>query len=279
MEAKLDLSKVAVVVLAAGYGQLRKGVTKLVEKLNEKEILCRVVSQAKQAGLGPVVVVANGMFGQEVKQALVKAEHIDLHFAHQKKRRGPANAAFRALPVLNQLGIKKFLVVFGDMPLLDAGRMREMAAAHLQYNSDLTFSSWKCDVSNPLVRHMVNFAYFVRSGDCGLSSTPVVVSLYTGNMPPQGSEVFSSMYCLDAQWFTKAYRRIIPRPKGDGFPPEYHLPPLVEIAVASSAKVVNISECDPKRLLGVNTFADHELIETLLNTQPALVQAATLEGP
>lgn len=253
------LSQMAAVILAAGFGRLREGVSKLVEKIGDDALLIHVIRQATLAGFGKIVVVLNSknqLFCDQIKEEIAQAG-FQVEFAYQHDRLGPANAVLEAMPVLERSGIEQFVVLFGDMPKLHHEKILALGKAHLLGEPVMTVSSWKYQPGHKFSQYMNNYAYVYKNG-CG---SPLVF-LYRG-MPIADSQVLSSMYAFNRRWFKEVYPQILPYSKGDGYPDEIHLPRFIEVALVSSKRVVNLDEKDPETILGVNTLADHELLASL----------------
>jgi hypothetical protein len=116
----------------------------------------------------------------------------------------------------------------------------------------LGFSSWEFDPRHELARHMNNYAFV---------SHPWVF-MYNG-LPHEGSQVLSSMFTLNTEWFSRMYPTLEPLDKGDGFSAELHMPSLIEFGITEHSPMVRMAE-DPRRIIGVNTIADLELVAGLM---------------
>ncbi len=261
-----DLSNMAMVVLAAGHGQLRRGKSKLLELFAGEPLLFRAVQTAKDSGFGHVVVVVNTKFGEDIRDSLIKGRHGDVLFAHQEERQGPANAVQKAIAVLQDKGVTDFLVGFGDMPFQSVRHIRQLASCHLRKRAWASYSSWVADPSVGLLEKMVNYAYVDRESCDGHANGRPLVYLYTGEVPPEGSEVLSSLYAFNSGWFQESYLRLTPFSKGDGHPDEYHLPLLLgdDSLAIDLTKLGNTPVYDPREIVGVNTSADMEMAVNLL---------------
>ena len=256
--------KIVAVVLAAGYGQLQKGTSKLVERLNGTSIINHTLGVLQQVGIQEKVVVLNPQFGHEVLHNL---DYTVDKVCIQAKRNGPAQAVACALPSLRQLGATDALLVFGDMPMLCKESLAAIIGSHMRSEHDvLTVSSWPFDPNHRLAGKMYNYAYLdMRREDESYPPTPVAV-VYNG-MPHAESAVLSSVYAVNLAWFEQALADIPPYNKGDGFETELHLPFLVNVALLHHRRVVNITEPRPEPLIGVNTQEDLQLIRSILETE------------
>lgn len=256
--------KIVAVVLAAGYGRIREGVSKLVERLNGTSIINHTLAVLEKAGLKEKLVVLNPQYCEQVLNNL---DHQIDRVSIQAERRGPAQAIASALPTLRRMGATDILVVFGDMPMLCAQSLKAVIRAHIQaHDCALTVSSWPFDPSHPLADKMYNYAYLdMRREDESYPPTPVAV-IYNG-MPHAESAVLSSVYAINLAWFETALADIPPYDKGDGYGPELHLPYLVNVALLQHRRTINITEPRPEPLIGVNTPEDLHLIRSILETE------------
>lgn len=256
--------KIVAVILAAGYGRIREGVSKLVERLNGTSIINHTLAVLERAGLKEKLMVLNAEFAEQVVNSLDFS--ID-RLCFQAKRRGPAQAVASALPTLRRMEATDILVVFGDMPMLCEASLKAIIGAHLQAeNNVLTVSSWPFDPGHPLAEKMFNYAYLdMRREANRYPPTPIAV-IYNG-MPHAESAVLSSVYAINLAWFEQALADIPPYDKGDGYGPELHLPYLVNVALLQHRNITNITEPRPEPLIGVNTPEDLRLIRSILETE------------
>lgn len=122
----VDLTGIAVVVLAAGQST-RMGANKLLQDLDGFPLVRHAVQSAVASGLEPVVVVT----GHEEAAVRAALGGLDVTFV--------ANPAFsQGLSTSLRAGIAALpdsadaaLVMLGDMPLVESGLLRRIAAAYL----------------------------------------------------------------------------------------------------------------------------------------------------
>jgi len=252
------------VILAAGYGRIQEGVSKLVERLNGTSIINHTLAVLEKAGMDEKLIVLNPEFSEQVLNSLdYRVDRLSI----QAKRQGPAQAVACALPTLRRMGATDVLVVFGDMPMLCEKSLQAIVTAHMRAeHSPLTVSSWPFDPSHHLAEKMNNYAYLdMRREDESYPPTPVAV-IYNG-MPHAEAAVLSSVYAINLAWFENALADIPPYDKGDGYGPELHLPYLVNVALLQHRSITNITEPRPEPLIGVNTQEDLRLIRSILEAE------------
>ena len=114
-----------VIVLAAGQGKrMHSDVPKVLHQLAGRALLRRVVDTARAVGAARIVVVY-GHGGEQVRRAF--ADEPDLLWAEQKERLGTGHAVLQALPLVDPQA--DVLVLFGDVPLIEAASLRRLVKA------------------------------------------------------------------------------------------------------------------------------------------------------
>lgn len=261
-------TQVGVIVVAAGHGTLRSGVSKLTETIDAAHgtsmlgQVLRTVNQMK--GLWPRWLVLNGRFRNQIDAVLEQDGVGGYGIMHQHVRRGAADAV--RLVMEHERAAWRgdaFLVVYGDMPLWRAETLRRLVEIH------------QCPTSAHLPRPVISLVTVKIGG----ADSPKVLERYGRvfrdaegrivNVVEPGearvsdlaatTSVNPSLYVFDRAWFLKRYDRIQPYPRTDGHGDEFHLPPLLAIAAEENAPVAELVLADPEEALGVNTA--EELVE------------------
>lgn len=264
--------KFGAAVLAAGFGQINKGQPKVLETFNHKFLVRYPLDELAALGLDTVAVVnSQGDFGRQIVCAL-QPEYPSLQFAWQDGRRGPADAFHQALPVLRQQGCTDAVGLFGDMPFVSRNHVRDLLIRHREHNASLSISSWKCNLSHPLIQRMNGYAHVCLDRnlpDYDPRKGYPQIRKYNG-YPEEGAEVLSSVYVVNLDWFEYMFTDIPQESKGDGYPPESHLPSLVELAGLYQSSVVNmrLSDCDVHEIVGINTCEDWEELSAFAGSHP-----------
>src|SRR5512139_1013868 len=114
---------VSVVILAAGQGKrMRSDLPKVLQPLAGKPLLQHVLDTAAQ--LSPAALhVVYGHGGDAVRAACTDPA---IHWALQAEQRGTGHALLQAMPGIPD--DHQVLVLYGDVPLLRAGTLRELLA-------------------------------------------------------------------------------------------------------------------------------------------------------
>lgn len=257
------MRELAAVIPAAGHGSFDGRTPKLLEEVGGRAILVRVVEALKAAGCEPIVVVINRRFGPQIQNHLDQKGHNNLRYAFQPERRGAAEAVNRALPVLQQWGTENFLVILDEMLFMDPGTIQDLIACHFRHQADFSLLTCPFRADHPLCSSwMRDYAFLARDYEADHPSIPFLF-MYSGKAPEEEAQVIGSLYVFRRDWFAEMYPEIKPMDKGDGSGPEYHLPPLIELAVLKSAQVVNLTQFKPRQVLGVNTPSQLEMARKL----------------
>ncbi|RXZ43673.1 bifunctional UDP-N-acetylglucosamine diphosphorylase/glucosamine-1-phosphate N-acetyltransferase GlmU [Crenobacter cavernae] len=117
------MDRLSVVILAAGKGKrMYSDLPKVLHPIGGRPMLARVVETARRLEPAKLVVVY-GHGGERVRNTLPDA---DLAWAEQAEQLGTGHALKCALPLLPDTG--KTLVLYGDVPLIEAHVLSELTA-------------------------------------------------------------------------------------------------------------------------------------------------------
>jgi bifunctional UDP-N-acetylglucosamine pyrophosphorylase/glucosamine-1-phosphate N-acetyltransferase len=228
----------SVVVLAAGEGKrFRSVLPKPLHRAAGRPLLWHVLAAA--AGLGAertVVVVGRG--ADEVRTAVASFGLGEVEFAIQQELRGTGDAVAAALPLLPPGG--EVLVLYGDTPLLTAGTLERLLAAHRQSGAQATLLTARPPDPTGLGR-------VLRAPDGAVTgvveerdATPEQRAIREVNA---GFYVFQR-HALDG----------LARLEPDNHQGEYYLPDLIPMLLAAGARVAT-SKAPADEVLGVNDRA------------------------
>src|SRR6185503_5093819 len=116
--------KLAVVILAAGQGKrMKSDLPKVLQPLAGRALLEHVITRSRALNPSSLHVVY-GHGGDAVRARLQDA---DLRWALQGEQLGTGHAVMQAMP--NVADDELVLVLYGDVPLIDAGTLRQLIAA------------------------------------------------------------------------------------------------------------------------------------------------------
>ncbi len=249
---------VPVVVLAAGYGCLQPGVPKISEPISVRddrpmvgEVLRRVKAARRlSVDLSPVILVVNNLYYKTITDCVRRCGHGDCQFVVQPDRLGAGDAVKQALPALQKTGCRDFLVVFADMPLWRPGTIGGLVLEHLHEMPALTMATIALDSQVALRR----YGRILR--DQMGKIIGVVEPVDATEEQLGATTVNPSLYVFNREWFAGNIGRVKPKERGDGFPAEVYLPPLVALAHEQGQRIAEFPLKDPIETLGVNTPAE-----------------------
>jgi len=228
----------SVVVLAAGEGKrFRSALPKPLHRAAGRPLLWHVL--AATAGLGAertVVVVGRG--ADEVRTAVDSFGFGQVDFAVQPELRGTGDAVAAALPLLPTAG--EVLVLYGDTPLLTAGTLERLLAAHRRGGAQATVLTARLPDPTGLGR--------VLRGPDG-AVTGVVEQRDATAEQRAITEVNAGFYVFERRALAG-----LARLQPDNDQGEYYLPALIPLLLEAGGRVVT-SEAPADEVLGVNDRA------------------------
>ena len=189
-------------------------------------------------------------------------------FALQAEPRGTADALRAALEVLPG-DAAEILVLSGDVPLVDAGLLVELAAARRETSAAMALVTVEPDDPASLGR-------IVRDGH-GRISRVVEASDAAPDVLAIG-EINAGLYAFDVAWLRGRIGDVAPSPVTG----ELYLPELVPLARADDRAVATLEVEDDGTLLGINDrlqLADAEVEMRLRINEAHMRAGVTLQDP
>ena len=253
--------KLAVVILAAGQGKrMKSDLPKVLQPLAGRPLLGHVVSRARALNPSSIHVVY-GHGGDAVREALVKEK---LQWALQGEQLGTGHAVMQAMP--NVADDELVLVLYGDVPLIDAGTLRQLiAAAGAKAMSLLTVMLDNPSGYGRIVRKSGAIQKIVEQKD----ATKAQLKIREGN-----SGIMAVPARLLRKWLGK-----LGNSNAQG---EYYLTDIIAMAVKDKVKVTPLIAPTVAEVLGVNDKAQLAELEAMHRAQRArelMVAGATLIDP
>ena len=253
--------KLAVVILAAGQGKrMKSDLPKVLQPLAGRPLLGHVVSRARALNPSSIHVVY-GHGGDAVREAFVKEK---LQWALQGEQLGTGHAVMQAMP--NVADDELVLVLYGDVPLIDAGTLRQLiAAAGAKAMSLLTVMLDNPSGYGRIVRKSGAIQKIVEQKD----ATKAQLKIREGN-----SGIMAVPAKLLRKWLGK-----LGNSNAQG---EYYLTDIIAMAVKDKVKVTPLIAPTVAEVLGVNDKAQLAELEAMHRAQRArelMVAGATLIDP
>lgn len=263
------------VVVAAGHGCIRPGRSKLLEPVDAggTPMVVQAVRSVVGSGLGPIALVLNRRFGDDILSALrawspeVMGKE-GLAVVYQEERRGAADAVRVAVhEAVAAQAAPTFLVVYADMPLWRPETLRALARIHRQGSAPMSM------VSVPVAgadtpRILERYGRVLRDRD-GRIVNVVEPGEATDDDLPRTASVNPSLYAFDTGWFIGRVGQVRPQRRADGYGDEVHLPPLARIVAEEGHTVSELPLADPEEALGVNTAAELADVRAVLDRRAA----------
>ena len=230
----MDEPKLAAVVMAAGLGtRMRSSVPKHLHPLLGRRMVDWVVAAARDAGVGPLVVVSSPSAADAFGDAQV---------AIQEEPLGTGDAVRSARSALDGRA-EDVLVLSGDTPLVTADLLRELTATHRESGAAATVLSFELDDPG-------QYGRVLRDGNGGLEAI-----VEAGDATPEQlavREVNSSIYVFRADRLWPVLDRLEPH-NAQG---ELYLTDTVALLVADGGTVGVHVASDPEEATGVNTRSE-----------------------
>lgn len=244
------MSKLAVVILAAGKGTRMKSKTqKILHEVGGQPMVAHVFeATAEVADVPPVLVVSpdedglQRLFGEQA------------WYVTQSEQMGTGHAALMAKPVLAGKS-EQVIVTYADMPLLRSKTLRNLAQTQAQ---DGVFLSMLSVMGEPAS----SFGRVVRN-EAG--EVVEIVEVAEAKQRPNTAELLDirelnvGVYCFDAEWLWQQLPQLPIRQARSG--QEYYLTDMVGRAVEQGRKVEAIVVEDADECLGAGTRAELTAVE------------------
>ncbi|MCX7944711.1 MAG: bifunctional UDP-N-acetylglucosamine diphosphorylase/glucosamine-1-phosphate N-acetyltransferase GlmU [Deltaproteobacteria bacterium] len=251
-------NKISAVLLAAGKGvRFKSDLPKVMHKLIDKPMIYYPLRALLRAGIEDIVVVL-GFGAEKVKEYLISefGEKI-FSFVIQKDQKGTGDAVRVALP---KVGSEKFIIVYGDMPLIDETIILELMHS---------FGEEKFVVTSFLTEDPYGYGRIVRDRKDNLLK--IVEERDATDLEKNIKEVNAGLYLCS----TRLVRKYIGKIKNKNSQREYYFPDIFQYAISDHIDV-KILESKREFLLGANNRV--ELSEILRILQKRINTAHMVNG-
>lgn len=260
------MTELHVVILAAGKGtRMKSAVSKVVHPLLGRPLIEHVVRTTVELDAATTTVVV-GHGADDVRAALAEYPHIN--FVVQSPQLGTGHALLQAEPVLAARS-GTVLLLYGDVPLLSTGTLRQLLERHRGRRAALTVLT--AEMADPY-----GYGRIVRDGSNAI--VRIVEERDASGDERAIHEVNSGIYALELASLFDHLRDLAT----DNSQGEYYLTDLVSTAVRARRRVETLRIDDPSELRGVNTRVDLAVLARVLldRTRRALMLGGvTIEDP
>ena len=247
------MQKTQIVILAAGEGKrMKSALPKILIPLKNKPVIQYLLDSVLESGISPRPCLVIGKSADIVKKTLGPS----YDYVLQKRRLGTGHALKTCRPVLE----KKFssvLVLYGDMPFVDAKTLRRVEKAHEKSGAIVTmpifttpdFKGW---------RDM--FFYFGRVTRSTKGELEAVIEHKDCTEEQKKiRELSPGCFVFEAGWLWKNIGKLTNK----NHQKEYYLVELVHRAVAQGKKIEIVS-VPVRTALGINTPEQLNVAERFL---------------
>lgn len=253
-----------IIILAAGLGKrMQSDLPKVLHPIAGKPMLARVLETARALSPDRIVVVV-GHGADRVQAAFA---HADVAFALQQPQQGTGHAVMQALPHLVEGDPDDAcLVLYGDVPLVQAATLRELLLAR---GSGLAL------LTETLV-DPTGYGRIVRDADGRI--TRIVEHKDASPAERAITEVNTGILAAP----TAALRRWLAGIDNHNAQGEYYLTDVVGLAVRDRVPVAHAQPAAPWETLGVNSRIQQAQLERIWQGEQArrlLEQGVTLADP
>ena len=260
------MSELHVVILAAGKGtRMKSAVSKVVHPLAGRPIIEHVVRTTVGLDVASTTVVV-GHGADDVRAAL--AAYPAVRFAVQSPQLGTGHALLQAEAELaGRRGT--VLLLYGDVPLLTAGTLRDLIVHHRTHDAALT-------VLTATLGDPYGYGRIVRDSDGRI--TRIVEERDASADERAIREINSGIYALDLDGLFDDLRHLAT----DNAQGEYYLTDLVSAHHRRGRRIETLCIDDATELRGINTRVDLAELGRVLHDRTRRMQmlhGVTLEDP
>ncbi|MEZ4641812.1 MAG: NTP transferase domain-containing protein [Chloroflexota bacterium] len=261
----------AIILLAAGQGtRMNSKKQKILHEVGGKPMVQHVFDTAVSiTPIPPILVIAPGetglhdLFGERAQYAI------------QAEQRGTGHATMMAQPLITGV-VDQIIVTYGDMPLLQAKTLQQLAQSQAETGAAVSMLSVMGDPAS-------SFGRVVRDENGRILE---ILEVAEARRRANAAELLAireqnaGVYCFDAAWLWSNIRNLPLRQARSG--QEYYLTDMIETAVQQQLRVEAIITDDPDECLGAGTRAEMVAVEKAFRRRANnywLGQGVTLVDP
>jgi len=244
------MKNIASIILAAGLGKrMRSTLPKVLHRVCGRPMLFYPLEALGGVKVEKrVVVIGHG--GDLVRDYFADAA---VDFATQEEQLGTGHAVRCAEEALRGFS-GDILILSGDVPLIQAGILKELIRSHRRTKALLSLVTMSLD-------EPTGYGRVVRDGSGAVER--VVEEKDATDDERRISEVNAGIYMVDAEFLFSQLKRI----KSSNAQGEYYLPDLVPMAIGSDGVVAALRHNNPREVMGVNNRVELAEANGLLRTR------------
>ena len=246
--------------MAGGAGKrMRCDRPKALLSTSEKPLILHILESAAELAPEKIIVVTGHqhelvkeIVGGWTKSRADAGSVID--FALQQPPLGTGHAVKSGISLLKDFS-GTILVLYADVPLVQAETLRKFTDFHVQKKATISILSFASDGPSPCGR-------LIRDG-AGMNILKIAEAGEPASWEAGPKEYNSGVMAVDSAFLEPAVRSLT----ADGVQHEYRLTDIVEKASSEGQTVVAFDAADPEELRNVNDQYDLTLLNRTLNTR------------
>lgn len=245
----------SLVVLAAGEGKRMKSEkSKVVFKVCGKEMVNRVIDEAKKAGCGDACVIVG-----HCAQMVMDAVGDKATYATQTEQLGTGHAVMQAVDFIKTC--ENVIILSGDTPLITAETLKALMDEHINNNN-------ACTVLTAIVDNPFGYGRIIRDENGNVNR--IVEQKDADPEEAKVKEINSGMYCFNSKELIEALKGLTNK-NAQG---EYYLTDTLSIIKNKGLKVGAFAAPDSVEISGVNDRVQlseaEKIMRKRINTRLAL---------
>jgi UDP-N-acetylglucosamine diphosphorylase/glucosamine-1-phosphate N-acetyltransferase len=247
------MKKLYTLILAAGMGKrMKSDLPKVIHKINGKELVKYVISQARETGSDGIWLII-GYKGELVTEA---TKDLGVRYVVQKEQLGTGHAVMQAEQALEGKS-GDVLILCGDVPLLRPETLINFRNNHTASGAVATVLTTEFD--DP-------FGYGRIIKDASGNIIKIVEQKDATDEEKAVKEINSGVYIIDRNELFSSLKHI----SSDNAGKEYYLTDVIGIMKRNGRKVGTYKIKDNTEIQGINTLEQLEIAEGIINSRANL---------
>jgi len=248
------MKNIQTIILAGGLGKRMNNfnLPKVLIELKGQPLISYVLKTIVNSGIDPQPVIVVGKMADKVKETLGP----EYQYIFQPEQLGTGHAVACTKETLKDRA-ENILVLYGDMPLITAETIKNIATQHLVEKAVITMATVTVPDFNDWRAGFYDFGRIIRDSQGELleivekkDATPDQLAI---------KEVNPSYFCFEANWLWQNIDNL----KNDNLQKEYYLTDLISLALIQN-KIVKTINIKAEEALGINDQKQKEIIEKFL---------------
>jgi bifunctional UDP-N-acetylglucosamine pyrophosphorylase / glucosamine-1-phosphate N-acetyltransferase len=238
-EGKIDMTKTAAIILAAGEGtRMSSDIPKVLHAVCGKSMIRHVIDAMNSAGINDIIVVVGH------KSELVEQELKGIRCVKQEKLLGTADAVLKAKDIiLKDPDITSVLISYGDVPLLTPDTLKRIVEVRISAESG-------CALLTSILKNPTGYGRIIR--DNNEKIVKIIEETEASIYEKVIEEINVGVYCFKTDILFDVLADIRP----DNKKKEYYLTDAVDIMAKKGIKINSVTTEDLEEFQGVNTRQD-----------------------